>query len=362
MEELNYEGGFRQISKRFIHQHNVNFAVIVDALGYIYRENIEQGKFVKINNEKAVMISNDFLSRHTALGLSAIKGNIKNIEELGLVSVLKKGQGNIRHYVVHIDRINQYERSLKKTFEAWFEKSLKSSKNDMSRSNKADQIKLDASIRNFLETMAWFNDGKVNELDQNQPTKEDEICELNKSEPTVVDTALDTALDTAKDTNSSKPNHLSEMPLNSRDKKFDKDAKSKPITLKTIENMLLLFNTSNEINEWHVHTVLKNFIPDNIGSNWKMSEQDKGYIKINLKYSDHGFTQAVIDYIELNVERMVSGEREMRFGSILGGIERKVLEAGIGYEDVEPRITKKEYQKELANTPKEEHFDFDDHL
>jgi hypothetical protein len=59
---------------------------------------------------------------------------------------------------------------------------------------------------------------------------------------------------------------------------------------------------------------------------------------------------------------MISGERKMRFGSILAGIREKVLEAGIGYEDISPILTAKEYKEELDKLPEQNEFDFEDML
>ena len=57
--EINYKGGFRQVSKYLTREHDANFALIVDAIVYIYNENLDY--HLKIGSKRAVKISNDFL-------------------------------------------------------------------------------------------------------------------------------------------------------------------------------------------------------------------------------------------------------------------------------------------------------------
>ncbi|CAM3978300.1 hypothetical protein [Flavobacterium weaverense] len=154
MESLKIEftGGYRQASKYLTREHSANFAVIVDALVYIHNEN--KDKLVIINGSRAVRASNAYLSRHTGLGLSIIKSNIDKIVRTGLVTVITRGQGNTRHYVINIENINTYITALKPKFERWFEKSIDSSKKDKARSVKADNVKLKKSLEDFTKTMA----------------------------------------------------------------------------------------------------------------------------------------------------------------------------------------------------------------
>ena len=91
--------------------------------------------------------------------------------------------------------------------------------------------------------------------------------------------------------------------------------------------------------------MLKKYIPGGYGLGWKMSYEDESYIRMNLYSLDPGCLDATLDYIETNVQRMVSGDRKMRFGSILAGINIKVKEAGVGYDDSRlPQLTEKEYE------------------
>lgn len=150
--KIEYVGGFRQVSKYLILQHDANFAVIIDALVNIHNMNIT--KLVKIGGKLSVKISNGFLSRHTGLGISIIKANVKKIEGLGLITAIKKGQGNTRHYVIHKDQIDIYIEVLGDKFQQWFEKSLKASKKDKARSEQDDLAKLKKSQKNFDEAIA----------------------------------------------------------------------------------------------------------------------------------------------------------------------------------------------------------------
>jgi hypothetical protein len=185
--KIKYKGGYSQVSKYLIREHDANFAVVVDALVNIYNMNID--KLVKIGGESSVKISNGFLSRNTGLGIYIIKANIEKIERIGLVTAVKKGKGNTRHYVIHIDRINTYDVGLKDKFKQWFDDSLESSKKDTARSKEADKIKFTESKNNFertLATLSSLTEKPTIRLVENQPTKTLKTDQPNSAKPTVV--------------------------------------------------------------------------------------------------------------------------------------------------------------------------------
>jgi hypothetical protein len=161
---------------------------------YIHNENIV--KLVTISNKAAVKVSNGFLSRHTGLGLSTIKANVEKAESLGLVTVITKGQGNTRHYVINIENINTYIAALKPKFEQWYNKSIVSSKKDKARSVEADNIKLKKSQADFAKTLAKLEvitgESEVG-LVENRPTQTAITRQPNRPKPTVADTAKERA-------------------------------------------------------------------------------------------------------------------------------------------------------------------------
>ncbi|WP_373942232.1 hypothetical protein OEG92_02525 [Polaribacter sejongensis] len=165
-------GGYNQVSNYLIQKHGANFALIIDAIVNIYNMNID-----KLNHENgitSVKISNGFLSRNTGLSEDIIKRNVKKIEDIGLITAIKKGRGNIRHYVIHSNHINSYLQSLKVGFEEWYTKSQAASKKDKARSKEADLKKMEESNNNFNKTMKELgitNMKTTNELVQNPPTK-----------------------------------------------------------------------------------------------------------------------------------------------------------------------------------------------
>jgi hypothetical protein len=195
--KIEYKGGFRQVSKYLTREHGANFAVILDSLVYIHNENID--KLVTISKKSAVKISNGFLSRQTGLGLSTIKANIENAESLGLVTVVTKGQGNTRHYVINIENINTYIAALKPKFEQWYDKSIASSKKDKARSVEADNNELKKSQAAFAKTMAKLKVTTVESevgLVENRPTQTAITRQPNRPKPTVADTAKERATET----------------------------------------------------------------------------------------------------------------------------------------------------------------------
>jgi hypothetical protein len=195
--KIEFTGGYRQVSKHLTLEHSANFAVIVDVLVYIHNENSD--KLVNINGNWAVRASNAFLSRQTGLGLSTIKVNIDKIEKIGLVTVITKGQGNTRHYVINIKNINAYITALKPKFKLWYDKSIVSSKKDKARSVEADNIRLKKSQAAFAKTIAEIEfitgESKVG-LVENRPTQIAKTRQPNMPKPTVADTAKKRAEET----------------------------------------------------------------------------------------------------------------------------------------------------------------------
>lgn len=195
--KIEYVGGYRQVSKYLILQHDANFAVIIDSLVNIHNMNIT--KLVEIGGELSVKISNGFLSRHTGLGISIIKANVKKIEDLGLITAIKKGQGNTRHYTVNIENINTYIAALQPKFDQWYKKSLESSKKDKARSDHDDLAKLKKSQKNFDEAIASItstNEKSIIGLVENRPTKPFKTDQPNRVKPTVVETTIETTIET----------------------------------------------------------------------------------------------------------------------------------------------------------------------
>lgn len=195
--KIEFTGGYRQVSKHLTREHSANFAIIIDALVYIHNENID--KLVTISKMSAVKVSNGFLSRQTGLGLSTIKANIEKAESLGLVTVITKGQGNTRHYVINIKNINTYITALKPKFEQWYDKSIVSSKKDKARSVEADNVKLKKSQAAFAQTIAEIEvitrESEVG-LVENRPTQTAITRQPNRPKPTVADTAKERAKET----------------------------------------------------------------------------------------------------------------------------------------------------------------------
>ena len=195
--EIKYTGGFRMVSKYLTREHDANFALILDAIVYIYNENLDT--LLKIGNKRCVKISNDFLSRQTGLTLNVIKRNAERIEEIGIVTAIKKGQGNTRHYTVNIENINTYIAALQPKFDQWYKKSLESSKKDKARSDHDDLAKLKKSQKNFDEAIASItstNEKSIIGLVENRPTIPFKTDQPNRVKPTVVETTIETTIET----------------------------------------------------------------------------------------------------------------------------------------------------------------------
>jgi hypothetical protein len=115
-----------------------------------------------------------------------------------------------------------------------------------------------------------------------------------------------------------------------------------------------------DIDTLEIFDLLVNYIPDKKASHWKMSKKDKDYIEHNIRSVTPEYVSATIDYIDTNIDRMNDGERDMRFGSLLAGINEKVFNAGIGVEPI--KSSKEDHLKILNSEPIEQHFDFEDVL
>lgn len=197
--EINYKGGFRLVSKYLTREHDANFALIVDAIVYIYNENLDY--HLKIGSKRAVKISNDFLSRQTGLTLGVVKRNVVKIEDTGLITVIKKGQSNTRHYIIHINRMNEYIEMLKGKFQKWFDDSLENSKKDKTRLDHHDLEKQKTSQKKYEEIIEGIRNS-TNQLVQNQPTQKGKTNQPKRSKQTVVETSLETTEETTTEDNS----------------------------------------------------------------------------------------------------------------------------------------------------------------
>lgn len=115
--------------------------------------------------------------------------------------------------------------------------------------------------------------------------------------------------------------------------------------------------SKDKINSHHMFTTLVNYIPNNVGFNWQMSDLDETYIKKNLSSAEPPNIDAIIDYIDINIQRMLKNEREMRFGSLLAGIFEKVIESGVEYnfsKSPSAKYTTKEYKEMLKQFDEED--------
>jgi len=117
---------------------------------------------------------------------------------------------------------------------------------------------------------------------------------------------------------------------------------------------------AKDIDEQEIFNLLINYIPDKKATHWKMSKKDKVYMEHNIKCMTPEYVNATIDYIDINIERMNDGDRDMRFGSLLAGIYEKVFNAGIGVEPI--KSNKEEQLKIINNEPFEQEFDILDAL
>jgi len=117
---------------------------------------------------------------------------------------------------------------------------------------------------------------------------------------------------------------------------------------------------AKDIDEQEIFNLLINYFPDQKAAHWVMSKKDKNYIEHNIKCMTPEYVNATIDYIDINIERMIEGPRDMRFGSLLAGIYEKVFNASIGVEPI--KLNDVQYQKSINNEPEEQSFDFVDDL
>ncbi|MEL4457373.1 hypothetical protein [Lutimonas vermicola] len=214
--EIEFEGGFRRASKFLTRKHGANFAILIDGLIYIYNQNLD--KLVQTNDDQySVKVSNGFLSRATGLGPDIVKRQMIKIEKIGLVTATKKGQGNTKHYTIHVEDINIYIKALESEFKIWFEQSLNYGKKEMSRSIEADKIKEEKRSRNFKATIDNLQKNNVKELNglvQNQPTKLVKTNFPKKATPTVEERTEERKQDRIIETTTDPKNKIKNIVVN----------------------------------------------------------------------------------------------------------------------------------------------------
>ncbi len=377
-QEVNDISPYSQINKAFRHVHGGSAAALLSTLLYKfeYHEQNEKLESITLKNGDTIKyfyISKLDISLDSGISISTLEKNvdtnpIKKLEDLKMIQRIKNIKSNKSdRFSINQNAIKKEVVKAKSIFDedmAMLNKLPREHKRAFLKAlkGKQDRYKVYEKYQDYteFEVLEYVDNAVIGDESSHIGENSAPIEAVNSAdEGRTKNTTKNSQEYYERITNSCSSNQDQIIELNDKEIKFEEMAKEKEITNEILKNIITEYINGNCL-EWHVHTILKNYIPDEQGSHWKMSPEDKEYIIENLKSDDLGYVNASLDYIETNVQRMVNGKRKMRFGSMLAGIREKVLEAGVGY--VGRRLTVKEYQQELANTPNEVSFEFEDNL
>lgn len=377
-QQVNNISSYSQINKSFRHVHGIKAAAVLSTLlyKYDYWEREKGLKPITTRNGNTLWyfhISKLDLAIDSGVSISALDKNLEidpltKLEELKMIKRIKvKGYNKSDRFILYQNSIINEVKKAKNLFDedmAMIKELPRQHQRTFYKAlnGKQDRKEVYKKFKAYIE-YEEIDDVDCPSLEETSTPNEENSAPIeaviSPDEGRTKNNTKNIQENQPKMTNTRFSNEDLEFKLNDNDLKFEKLAKDKKITPENLKNVIIDYVEGN-ISEWHVHTILKNYIPDNAGSKWEMSPEDKEYIKVNLDSRDLGNLYGSLEYIETNIQSMISGKRTMRFGSILAGIREKVLEAGIDYE--EPYVSRKEYQESLDATVEEESFDFEDQL
>ena len=384
-QTINDMSAYSQINKAFRHVHGVPAASVLATLLYKYDYWKEEKSLEKINTksgeqQECFFISKMDISIDSGVSISALEkrsGNpIKLLQSLGVIKVYKNTVSNKADRFVIVEDVLIYEINKANTI---FKEDMDLHKK-LPRQQKRSFLK---ALKGKKKRFDIFNEFECyieyEELDSDEMYSDEKVLDNLKEEPFKEDNEVSSNVEenssnegrtknNTKNTTKNSPKNIKENhepntkpEFLNQDSEFEKKAEEEGITSEGLKIIIKNYVEGN-VKELYVHTALRFYLPDGLGKRWMMSPEDKEYIRVNLKTDDLGYLDASLEYIDTNIQRMVSGEREMRFGSVLAGIREKVIEAGRGFVDQRPPKTKEEYKTMLAEMPDRESFDFEDDL
>lgn len=375
-EELSEVSMYSQVNKPFRHAYGASAAAVLETLLYKYEYWGTIGKLVEVNTKGGGILHKFFVSKldialDSGVSISMLeKKDEKNplilLENLGLIKIIKRTKlTKSNNYVLYPKRIlnkiktltqnyNEDMAMVKGLYQPFKIKFIKALKGKLSREEVYEKFKV------YYEEEELLDDDQPLKIKNSTPI---EIPPpLNKDKyPPIEGISNNTIKNKAKKGVSKNTEPNPPCPTKNQVDLFQKLVNEKEITIDVVGNGIRAYSSKN-ITAKELFEILKRFIPDKQGLKWKMNEDDESYIKQNLNGMEDEYLRATLIYIENNIKKMINGKRKMRFGSMLAGIRERIIEAGIGWEDLRPKMSKKEYIKMINELPECENFDYLDDI
>ena len=360
-QQVNDISPYSQVNKAFRHVYGSAAAAVLSTLIYKYTYWKQNNGLTTVKTPKGKTLYKFYISKidisiDSGVSISSLENNSKNnplniLEHLKLVEKIsskinRKSDGFVlfpKRIMIVIKKATElFKEDLemcKKLSPGLKRNFYKALRSKQTRSEVYDKFKLEIDDHELaVDDLEDISENPVS-IEINTPPNEGITKNTNKEQKQ----------EHEKKTNSDKMNQV-------------KTPKGKQqVTVEELKEGIRLYH-SGEIDAQQIFNLLILYMQKRKDVRWSMSAQDEKYIKYNLKCVEPEYMNATIEYIDTNIKRITNGERDMRFGSILAGIFEKVIEAGIGYEDMEPAMSPSKYKKMLDKLPKEINIEFEDLL
>lgn len=343
-EKLSEISMYSQVNKPFRHAYGASAAAIFSTLVYKYDFWGKEEKLEEIKTKKGSILHKFYISRvdlafEAGVSFSMLEKTTESnplvlLENLGYIKRLKRVNINKCDYYVLFP--NKIIREIKRITKMYNE-----DRELLKNLSSTDKIKFYKALRGnqtreeTYDKFEYLNNNEeleiedLENLENNNPSVEELL--ITKEESTCTEESITNKESKKKSTSKKKtyPSSISATKENESFKdnntfNYDEIFKNKDITIELVGKGITAY-MDGAIETRQLHEILKNYIPDGKGSHWKMSDKDRGYIFHNLSETEPEYLDAVLEEIEKNVEEMMRGERQMRFGSMLAKIYERLI-------------------------------------
>ena len=360
-QQVNDISPYAQINKAFRHAYGSPAAAVLSTLVYKYTYWDQNNGLVKIKSNSDTQLYHFYISKldislDSGVSISSLEKDTKHnpiniLEDLKLIKKLssKKARESDR-FVLYPGRIINL---IKKT-----SKHLKQDMEMYKKLSKSYGREFYKALRGKRTREEVYAEYKL-EIDDYEFSLDDLEDNSDNS------ASLETINSSSEGTNKKVTNNITENPTENITEKTKpasfkqtvKSSRKQQTTSEELKEGIKLYNLG-EKDAQQLFNLLAMYIPERAGFNWSMSLEDKVYIKRNLGGVEPETMTATIDYINTNIKRMKDGTRDMRFGSLLAGISERIIEGGVGVEDIDPPLSKSEHKKILDNMTEEQDIKF----
>jgi hypothetical protein len=348
-QQINDISAYSQINKAFRHIYGSPAASVLATLIYKYTYWGENNGLIALKTETGNTLHHFHISKldislDSGVSISSLEKDTDNnplriLEGIQILKIISPEKAN------KSDRFVLYPNRIKAEIER-VSKLLKEDHEIMKTLSQKDKRDFHKALKGKLpreEVYKKFR-GKIEEFD----LLGEDFGEISQNPAS---NEAENSSNEGRTKNTSKNNTKKTNPSSSKRGVIPKS--NQQTTREELKDGIQLYNLK-VITTQQMFLLLTRYIPENKGRNWILSSEDETYIKQNLSPVTREYMTATLEYIDTNIERMRSGERLMRFGSLLAGIFIKVIEAGIGIEGA----TRRRDQDEDEEMCVEPNFDF----